>query len=149
MTSWTDQLLKSTTVAGTTTAAMYLAANDSANVSISGIPLGVLVGILNGVTNAGSKLAHDYVLPHIPYNQRFADAEAFALNGGIAFAGAPGMLYLNGTITDMNDAIKLGLISLSGDILGDYIYEHAIHGMLFPNTFRNARKGKARRLKVR
>ena len=132
MTSFKDQTLKSATIAGTTIAGMYLLANDSTNVSISGISLAFIAGGLNGISSIVSQFSHNKILNHIPYNKRFADIESMALNGSIAFGATPGVLYLNGTINNMSDFAKLGLVTLGSDFLGDYIYENSLRNMLFP-----------------
>ena len=111
---------------------MYFAAKDSANISINGILLGILVRVLNGAVSISFQFIYDKVLTHIPFNRRFTDAEAFILNGGIAFTGPAGLLYLNGTVNDINDAVKIGLISLIGDYTGDMLYEKVLHSMIFP-----------------
>ena len=137
MTSFKDQAFKSATVAGTTIAGMYLLANDSANIQVGGIPLAFIAGGLNGISSIVSQFSYNKILSYIPYNKRFVNIESMILNGSIAFGATPGVLYLNGTINNMSDFAKLGLVTLGSDFLGDYIYENSLRNMLFLPHQRN------------
>lgn len=127
-----DRGLKGLSVGVTTSAALYLLAGDSARANVGGMPLYGAVGVLNGLANVSASFIHDRVLTHIPHNERYASTESFLLNGGIAFGGPAGILYLNGTLTDLSSAGKLGAVSLGSDYLGDTIYERAIRPVIYP-----------------
>lgn len=69
-------------------------------ISVLGVnlPAPVAIGGVVGAASIGSELAHDYILPHIPKNERFVNLESSALAVGSAggltaailtYAGAP------------------------------------------------------------
>ena len=72
--------------------------DTSVNLFNVNVPAPVAIGIVVGGASIGSELAHDYILPHIPKNERFVNLESSALAVGTAgglttailtYAGAP------------------------------------------------------------
>ena len=148
MSEWLDRFAKGGVVATTTTLGMYLIANESARQQVFGVPFGVSAGILNGLNSVGTQIAHNYILDHIPHNERFASTESFAINGTLAFAGVPSFLYLGGNISNFSDFAKLGTITLGSEILADQVYEKALHDMIFGTGNKNKSRMPKKNMRV-
>lgn len=83
------------------------------------LPVPVAIGASNAVASVAADLSLEYVLPHIPGNDKYSYLESAALGLGVAGAGTAYILNREqlGSYTTMNAAL-LGAAAYAG---GDYI----------------------------
>ena len=87
------------------------------------MPTVAAIGLANAGASVAADLSHDYILPHIPQPQQFANIESAALGIGVS-GGTTAYLLSSGRIgseTTMN-AFLLGAGSY---VAGDYI-DHTV-----------------------
>lgn len=92
-TSLKEKLIKGA-VAGTisaTASAVVFGERGNTNVFGVNMPIPAAIGITNAAASVGADLAHEYIFPHIPGNEKYAAAESAAL--GLAVSGF-GTAYL-------------------------------------------------------
>lgn len=103
-------------------AAVVLVGGD-ATVPLAGIqlPTSVAVGLGCAAGSVSGDLAHKYVLPHIPQNQKFAGVESVAISAGASVLGA--YVATMGTGLPFTTVAMLG----GGSFLGsDYVYHQIL-----------------------
>jgi hypothetical protein len=98
MTSIKEKLWKGAMAGAISGGAAYFLFGESGNSQILGIdlPNPVVIGGANMAASVGADLAHEYLLPHIPGNQKFAAAESAALGIGISGFGTAWLLNREG-----------------------------------------------------
>jgi hypothetical protein len=90
------------------------------------IPAPILIGAATGLSSFGADLAHDYVLPHIPKNEKLVNMEAAALSIGAGAIGTTGILYY-GTGMPLSNWMNSSLLGGGSVVLGDYAHSK-LHG---------------------
>jgi hypothetical protein len=119
------ELLSKGVATGAIAAVAGLLLWDSKSISIAGIkvPGSVAMGIGAAASSLSADLAHKYLIPHIPANQKYEKAEFAAIS--VAASGL-GTYLVSNMIggADIDPAIALGAGSY---ISGDYIYHNFIN----------------------
>ena len=85
----------------------------------------LFAGGMCAVSNIGASLAHDYVLPHIPHNEKFINSEAALL----AMAASGGSIYVAGILTGLvepSNFIYPIALGAGAQIASDYAYENFV-----------------------
>ena len=103
-------------------AASVLVGGD-ATVPLAGmdIPTAVALGIGCAAGSVSGDLAHKYVLPHIPQNQKFAGVESIAISTGASILGA--YVVTMGTGLPLAPIVAIG----GGSFIGsDYVYHQIL-----------------------
>lgn len=105
-------------IAGTA-ASLVFGQTGTSNLAGFNLPTGLAIGMANGASSLAADFAHEYVLPAIPGNQKYASIESAALGLGVAGAGTAYILNMEnvGSETTMN-AFLLGAASYAA---GDWI----------------------------
>lgn len=103
-----------------------LSNSDSNKTTYGGMSIASTVGVAAAVGSVSSKLAHDYVLPHIPQSEKWQTVEAAAINATASGAGSVGYVYLMDPSLARADALQISLYSIGGEMLGNYIFDHFV-----------------------
>lgn len=120
--SWMDKLKKAALTGAIGAGVSAFTGNGGSvsllnTVSVPG-PVGAFAATAGG--SIAADVAHDYVLPHIPYNEKFSRIESAAL--GIAASAAGTAAVLDPTFSDM-DKMKAGaMIGAGSFVAGDYAW---------------------------
>lgn len=120
MVEWKEILTKaSMTGAIATAAAALLIPGGSGSLAGIQIPGSIAVGLGCAGGSVTGDLAHKYVLPHIPQNQKYLKAESAAVSIGAAIGGAYlGMNIISGSVPILTPV----LIGGGSFVASDYIY---------------------------
>lgn len=109
MTSIKEKLVKGAIAGGIAGVASAVLFNESGNTNLFGLnmPIPVAIGLTNGSASVGADLAHEYIFPYIPGNQKYAQLESAALGLGVAGVGTAWLLGREGLSpsTFMNGAV--------------------------------------------
>jgi hypothetical protein len=120
---WKEILMKATltaTIAGV--AANFLIPGGSVNVAGMSVPQAAAIGLGAASGSIAGDLAHKYVLPHIPQNEKYVEAESAVVSVGAAIAGAYVAMNMIGD-TPIMTPVMLGGGSY---LLSDYVMHHVI-----------------------
>ena len=113
-------------IAGTASSLIF---NQGGSAEILGmtLPTNMAVGVANGASSLAADYAHEYILPSIPGNQKYATLESAALGLGVAGGGTAWILNSDniGSATTMN-AFLLGAGSYAA---GDWV-DHKVFGSM-------------------
>jgi len=104
-------------------------ASGNYNVNLAGLnfPLKLAFPVAMGAGSLLSSYTHDFILKHIPYNERYATLESAAINAGVAAGSATGLLYLsNPNLFDGGSALKMAGLGIASEIGGNYIYDNFV-----------------------
>lgn len=106
--SISDKVRKGAITGAVAAAAGYFLFGETGDTNFLGTAVPVPLALFGGMAASSilADTAHDYVLPHIPGNEKFSNIEAAAL--GIGVSGAASAYILNGTLgtsSAMNSAI--------------------------------------------
>lgn len=103
-------------------AATFLLSEGSASIAGMSVPQSVAIGLGAATGSVAGDLAHKYVLPHIPQNQKYMGAESAAVSIVASIAGAYVGMSMIGDVP-INNAIFLGGGSY---VMSDYVFHHVI-----------------------
>ena len=109
--------------------------NETSTISLGGmsLPAWAVVAGATGVSSAVADLAKDYILPHIPQNQKFSHIEGVAL--GLGSAGLSSCLLLRLAGAPEKNMLKCIGLGAGSYILGDFAYKNIVDratgGILF------------------
>lgn len=120
---WKEILTKATlTAAIAGTAAVFLIPSDSVSIAGMAVPQAAAIGLGAAGGSIAGDLAHKYVLPHIPQNEKYLGVESAAVSVAAAVAGA----YLG--MSTFGDVPIMTPVLLGGGayITSDYVYHHVI-----------------------
>lgn len=97
-TSIKEKLWKGAMAGAISGSAAYFLFSETGSSDVFGIqlPNPVVIGGANMAASVAADVAHEYVLPHIPGNQKFAAAESAALGLGISGFGTAWLLNREG-----------------------------------------------------
>lgn len=98
MTSIKEKLWKGAMAGAISGGASYFLFGETGSSDLFGLqlPNPVVIGGANMAASVAADVAHEYVLPHIPGNQKFAAAESAALGLGISGFGTAWLLNKEG-----------------------------------------------------
>lgn len=101
-------------------ASIFVPTSSSVNVLGFELPGNVAIGLGVGVGSVAGDLAHKFILPYVPIDKRFENAESAAVSLTAAVGGSYLALSMMGDIPFSTSAI-LGASSYLG---GDYVYRN-------------------------
>jgi hypothetical protein len=115
-----DKIRKATitgAVAGLASAVIF---GETGTYQVAGVnlPTPVAIGLANGASSVVADLAHEYVLPQIPMNAKYANLEAMAL--GLGVSGGSTAFLLNGSLLD-SSSMNAFLLGAGSYAAGDYL----------------------------
>lgn len=123
-----DDILRGVTGAGVGFAVVNTLANSSAKVPINvggmNFTLGTAFPIAVGLGTFLASVSHDYILNHIPHNEKFVNMESAALNAGISGGVPAGLIYFSNK--DLMGSAELGKLFVLGAASGGlstYVYD--------------------------
>lgn len=120
--AWKDIATKAALTAAVGGVAGMLLVPGGGSVSVLGmqVPQYVGLGIGAGIGSVAGDLAHNYVLPHIPQDQKWIGVETAAVSVGAAAAGAYVGMSMFGSVPIMTPLLIGG-----GSYIGaDYLYHN-------------------------
>jgi hypothetical protein len=124
-------LTKAVFVAGAGVLGSILMGEKDTKIPLAGmnLPAPLLLGVATGTSSVVADMAHDYVLPHIPHNDKWVNMESSALAVSTAGASTSAILYFG---TGMPRENLFNSFALGGGavIAGDYAHSktYGLHG---------------------
>ncbi|MHB9057136.1 MAG: hypothetical protein ACYC2P_13480, partial [Paludibacteraceae bacterium] len=96
-----------------------------------GMSASTTIALAASAGSVAAKLAHDYVLPHIPQDAKWITVESAGLNALASGGGAIGAVYLMDPAAARADSLPIAFYSVGGEMLGNYAYEKFIRPMYY------------------
>lgn len=101
------------------------------NVFGNRMDINVTYGLVGVANDFAGELVHNFVLPYIPKNGKFAKAESAMLLPALGAGGNLAFFYLiNPNIIEQAGMIQPAVIGAGSVIGGQWIYDQFIHDML-------------------
>lgn len=121
--AWKEILTKATlTAAIAGTAAAFLIEPGSIDLAGMSVPQAAAIGLGAAGGSIAGDLAHKYILPHIPQNEKYLGVESAAVSITAAVVGA----YLGMNTIDAIPPMVPVLLGGGAYIASDYVYHHVI-----------------------
>ena len=124
---WKDWMMRAGLTAGVAAVSSYLlTADGGGQVDLFGVrlPGSAIIGASAGVGSLSADLAHKYIFPLVPHNERFDKLESVALSAGASGLGCYAGSALIGGNPKLFHALAIGGCSF---VASDYAY-----GMIKP-----------------
>lgn len=124
--NWKASLYKAGVSAAFGAAGSYFLLGETASVPVGGVnvPSPVLVGGACGAGSVAADLAHMYVLPNIPQNEKFVKMESAALGLAASGLGTYGVMRLSGATSGGPTAVAIGAASfLAADYTSEKLFD--------------------------
>lgn len=99
-------------------ASMLMGENGSTALFGVVMPAPVAIGTAVGLSSVAASLGHDYILPHIPLDQKYNNIESAAL--GIGLSGGSSAYLMSGLTFDSNMRNSF-LLGAGSYVAGEYI----------------------------
>ena len=121
--AWKEILTKATlTAALAGAAAAFLVPSGSVSIAGMSVPQAAAIGLGAAGGSVVGDLAHKYVLPHIPQNEKYIGVESAAVSIAGSIAGA----YLGMNMIGETPLITAALLGGGSYIGADFLYQHVI-----------------------
>lgn len=131
--AWKDIATKAALTAAVGGVAGMLLVPGDARVSLLGMQLPQYfgLGIGAGIGSVAGDLAHNYVLPHIPQNQKWIGVETAAVSVGAAAAGAYFGMSMFGEVPIMTPLLIGGGSYVGADYLFHNVWDMKSGGIIY------------------
>lgn len=121
--AWKEILTKATlTAALAGAAAAFLVPSGSVSIAGMSVPQAAAIGLGAAGGSVVGDLAHKYILPHIPQNEKYIGAESAAVSIAGSVAGA----YLGMNMMGDTPFITAALLGGGSYVTSDYLFHHVI-----------------------
>ena len=121
--AWKEVLTKATlTAAIAGTAAAFLIPSGSVSLAGMSIPQAAAIGLGAAGGSIAGDLAHKYILPQIPQNEKYLGVESAAVSVGAAIAGAYLAMSMIGDVPIATPVLLGG----GSYVAADYVYRNVI-----------------------
>ena len=129
---WKEVLTKATlTAAIAGAAAAFVIPGGSVSIAGMSVPQAAAIGLGAASGSIAGDLAHKYVLPQIPQNEKYLGAESAAVSIGASIAGAYVAMNMMGDVPIMTPVLLGGGSYMASDYLFHHVIDTSSGGLMY------------------